>query len=197
MCMKINQVKTYSELSNLPVVYQMVLSLWGDGVSQPLSGRKMLQKEKSSYVAAPPPAEHSTEENLSFSQTYIAELSRQYAEFVDGIQRHHGHGRHGQTPPHCVSPGRKHVGAIFWRVELGKAHHHHVLWKNNNTKIQTNKNKLPLFGLHECLQCCIIARGGPHAQREDALYVTFCQKTNCMWQIPEVQRSNQWVRAQW
>lgn len=61
--------------------------------------------------------------------TYIAELSRQCAEFVDGVERHHGHGGNGQTPPDHVSPWRKHVGAIVWRVERGKAHHHHKLWK--------------------------------------------------------------------
>ncbi len=61
--------------------------------------------------------------------TYIAEFSRQCAEFVDGVQRHHGHWGNGQTPPHHIGPWRKHVGAIVWRVERGKAHHHHKLWK--------------------------------------------------------------------
>lgn len=62
--------------------------------------------------------------------TYITKLPRQRAQLVDGVQGHHCHGGHCQTPAHHVCPRRKHVGVVDWRVERGKAHHHHELWEN-------------------------------------------------------------------
>lgn len=37
---KKNQLNTYSELPNLPIVDQMMFSLWGNGISQSLYQRK-------------------------------------------------------------------------------------------------------------------------------------------------------------
>lgn len=79
------------------------------------------------------------------AMTYIAKLPRQCAQLVDGVERHQCHWWHGQTPAHHVCPWRKHVGVVDWRVESGKAHHHHELWENGFfTKASKYKSNLIL-----------------------------------------------------
>lgn len=65
--------------------------------------------------------------NHGSTGAYVAELSRQDAHLVDGVEGYHGHGGHCQTPPHHVCPRREYVGAVDGGVEGGKAHHHHKL----------------------------------------------------------------------
>lgn len=153
-----NKAETYCELSNFSIVNQMMLCLWGDSVGQSLLegneqtffSNSLASKSKQIYEDF---FLKQTARNRStfiyfiprlFCQTptYITELPRQHAQLVDGVQGHHCHGGHGQTPAHHVCPRRKHVGVVDWRVERGKAHHHHELWENvfrteriENTKV--------------------------------------------------------------
>lgn len=81
---------------------------------------------------------------------YVAELPRQHAQLVDGIEGHHGHGGHGQTQPHHVGPRRENVGAVDRGVEGGKAHHHHKLQERipDHHLKQLHDNILCNFSLH-------------------------------------------------
>lgn len=100
----------------------MVLCLWSDGISQSLFPEKI--REIDIFIFKDGTLSVIQKKLYAAALTHIAKLPRQRAEFVDGIERHHSHGGNGQAPADHVSPGRKHVGAVVWRVECGKAYHH-------------------------------------------------------------------------